>query len=315
MVTGGGISGGIPGGIPQAIPKGIPGGIHAVLYALFDADERLDRAAMRVQVDRMVAQGCDGITVLGLATEVAKLTSVERMALIDMVADDLGGRLPLSVTIAGNSVAEQAATARHAAGAGATWLILQPPMVGTYDAGVYLDFMARVAATTALPLAIQNAPQYLGRSLSPDDLAVLSARCPNLAGIKAEDAATGIAALAAAAPGLTVLGGRGGIEMTDCLRAGATGFVLAPDIAPRARRILTLWQAGDRDGAEALYAHSLPGILFTMQSLEHLICYGKRIFAAHAGLTVHDRQPALAPTASGLDLAAQWAGLLKESAT
>jgi len=291
---------------------GVPGGIHAVLYALFDAEERLDRAAMRVQVNRMVAQGCDGITVLGLATEVGKLTVPERLAVIDMVADDLAGRLPLSVTIAGNSVAEQAALARHARAAGASWLVLQPPVVGAYGAAVYLDFIARVAATTDLPVAVQNAPQYLGRSLSPDDVAALAARAPNLAAIKAEDAATGIAALAAAAPGLMILGGRGGLEMTDCLRAGATGFVLAPDIAPRARRILTLWQTGDPAGAEDLFAASAPGIMFAMQSLEHLICYGKRIFAAHAGLAVHDRQPAQAPTAFGLELAAHWAKGLAE---
>jgi 4-hydroxy-tetrahydrodipicolinate synthase len=34
-----------------------------------------------------------------------------------------------------------------------------------------------------------------------------------------------------------------------------------------------------------------------MRSLEHLICYGKRIFAARAGLEVFDRAPALRPEA------------------
>ena len=29
----------------------IPRGVHAILYALFDSDERLDRAAMRRQVE------------------------------------------------------------------------------------------------------------------------------------------------------------------------------------------------------------------------------------------------------------------------
>jgi 2-keto-3-deoxy-L-arabinonate dehydratase len=46
-----------------------------------------------------------------------------------------------------------------------------------------------------------------------------------------------------------------------------------------------------------------------MQSLEHLICYGKRIFARRAGLTVHDRAPALRPTPFGLTLVDHWAGV------
>lgn len=281
-------------------------GIHAVLYAMFDRDEAVDHAAMAAQVDYCVAQGCHGITVLGLATEVLKLTFDERVALMRTVGQALDGRLPLSVTIAGNSVAEQVALARHAADAGADWLILQPPMVGAYGADVYLDIFARVADATPLPVAIQNAPQYLGRALSAEDLKALHSRCPNLAAVKGEDAALGIRRIVdVAGDRLRILGGRGGLEMTDSLRAGCTGFVLAPDIAPVCARIFNLWQAGQTDAAEALYAHALPAATFVMQSLEHLITYGKRIFAAQAGLTVHDRAPCLTPAAFGLETAAR----------
>lgn len=287
-------------------------GIHAVLYALFDAGEVLDLAAMRAQVGHMAQAGVQGLTVLGLATEVGKLTVPERQALVAAVAEANAGRLVLSVTIAGNSVAEQQAMARFAAAAGADWLILQPPMVGSYGPQVYLDFMARVAGATDLPVAVQNAPQYLGRSLSPEDVAALQHRCPNFAAIKAEDATLGLAALREAAPGLALLGGRGGLEMTDALRLGACGLVLAPDVAPRAVRILALWQAGHREAAEALYAESLPGIVFVMQSLEHLISYGKRIYGMTHGVEIHDRAPCLAATASGLEMAARWAERLLE---
>lgn len=288
-------------------------GIHAVLYALFTPDETLDLAAMRTQVAHVTARGVHGITVLGLATEVGKLTVPEREALVAAVAEANAGRLPLSVTIAGNSVAEQVALARFAARAGADWLILQPPAAGAYPASVYLDFTARVAEAIDLPVAIQNAPQYLGRALAPADVAALQARCPNLAAIKAEDAALGLAALAEAAPGLALLGGRGGLEMTDALRLGARGFVLAPEFAPRAARIWRLWQDGDTLAAERLYAESLPAVVFAMQSLEHLITYGKRMFAAQAGLCVHDRAPCLPATAAGVELASRWAATLAET--
>ena len=88
-------------------------GVHAVLYALFDAQERVDAGAMAAQVDYCVAQGCHGITVLGLATEVLKLGFDERAAMVATVGRALDGRLPFSVTVAGNSVAEQTALAVH----------------------------------------------------------------------------------------------------------------------------------------------------------------------------------------------------------
>ena len=82
-------------------------GIHAVLYALFDAEEHLDRVAMRQQVEACVAAGVDGIVVLGLATEVAKLTEAERREVIGWAVEDIADRVPLGVTVYGNSVTEQ----------------------------------------------------------------------------------------------------------------------------------------------------------------------------------------------------------------
>lgn len=286
-------------------------GVHAVLYAMFQPDETLDHEAMSRQVEHCVAAGCHGITVLGLATEVLKLTHEERKALVTTVSRANAGRLPLSVTIAGNSVAEQVDLAGFSARTGADWLILQPPMVGNYGADVYLAFFERVARTVDLPVAIQNAPQYLGRALSGDDIAVLRNQCPNLAAVKSEDAAINVdRIIEAGGKDLAILGGRGGLEMIDNLRLGCRGFVLAPDIAPTAARIFDLWRDGDTETAERLYADALPAVNFVMQSLEHLITYGKRIFATHAQLTVHDRMPCLAPTPFGLATADRCAGQL-----
>ena len=281
-------------------------GIHAVLYALFDDDEKLDRSAMAIQMAYVRDQGVAGVTVLGLATEVGKLSFAERCQIVDWAAQDKGG-LPLSVTIAGNSVAEQTALVRVAESAGASWLILQPPIAGVYGASEYIDFFARVGAQTNLPFAIQNAPQYLGRSLSDADIAILRDRCAGFTHIKAETPAVDLAALIArAGPSFTVLNGRGGIEMTDCLRAGCAGFIVAPDVLPGVMACWRAWNTGDQAGAEIAYAGFLPAATFAMQSLEHLICYGKRIFGRRAGITIHDRSPAQRPTVEGIRLAMQW---------
>lgn len=281
-------------------------GIHAVLYALFDGNENLDRSAMADQMGYVRDQGADGVTVLGLATEVSKLSFAERCQIIDWAAQDRGG-LPLSVTIAGNSVAEQTALVRVAETAGASWLILQPPIAGSYAAGEYIDFFARVGSQTRLPFAIQNAPQYLGRSLSDADIATLRDRCAGFTHIKAETPAVDLAALIArAGQGLIVLNGRGGIEMTDCLRAGCAGFIVAPDVLPGVMACWRAWHREDVPEAELAYTEFLPAATFAMQSLEHLICYGKRIFGERAGITIHDRSPAQRPTDQGLQMARHW---------
>ncbi len=81
----------------------------------------------------------------------AKLTFAARCTLIDWVAGDVAGKVPLGVTISGQSVAEQIAMVAHAEQAGADWLILQPPAVGNYDAAEYLRFFGRVMRSTPCP--------------------------------------------------------------------------------------------------------------------------------------------------------------------
>ncbi len=291
---------------PQA-EEGVRGGVHCVLFALFGPDERLDRGAMRAQAEWVREAGADGIVVLGLATEVGKLTLAEKLDLVAWAAEDAGG-LPLSVTVAANGVAEQREVLRAAEGAGAALAILQPPLAGSYGAAEYVDHFARVGEGAAVALAVQNAPQYLGRSLSGADVAGLRARI-GLTHVKAEMAAVDLAAFVATlGGGITVLNGRGGLEMTDGLRAGCHGFVVAPDVLPGVLACHRAWARGDEAGAEAAYARLLPAATFAMQSLEHLACYGKRVWGRRAGIAVHDRAPALRPTEFGLRLAARWAG-------
>ena len=283
-----------------------PSGVHCVLFAFFGADGALDEDAMRRQIAHVRAEGADGITVLGLATEVGKLTGDEQRRLVTLAAQEAGD-LPLWVTVTGEDAAAQRAMLAHAADHGAALAILQPPS-GEGDAGALMDFFAEVGAGAPLPLAVQNAPAFLGRSLSGADMTTLRARLPALAAVKAEMPAVDLAGfVAAAGPDLPVLAGRGGLEMTDSLRAGAAGFVVAPDTLPGVRACFDAWMAGDVAGAEAAYARLLPAAVFAMQSLDHLARHGKRIFAARAGLSVHDRTPSAGPGDFALRLVARHA--------
>jgi len=286
-------------------------GIHAIAFALFDAQERLDRAAMRRQTEICLGLGVHGIAALGLATEVSKLSLAERLTVMEWVAEDVAGKAPLAFTIFGGSVAEQVEQVKAAEAARADWVILQPPMVGSFGAAEYIRFFGRVAEATSLPVAIQNAPAYMGRGLSAADIAELVRQHPNICLIKGEGAATEIRQLIEVTEGrLPVMNGRGGLELADNLRAGCVGFILAPDTIDYALHVYERFLAGDEAGAEEAYRAVLPAIVFIMQSIESLLCYGKRIFGARAGIAIHDRGPALRPSGFGLDRVAKYAATL-----
>lgn len=286
-----------------------PRGIYPMLYAFFDAQGRLDRDASRRQVEAFVKHGAHGMAVLGLATEVNKLADAERRQLLEWVAEDLGGRLPLAVTVNAATIEAQVEFARFAAALGAAWVILQPPPERNVPEDFFIRFFGAVADRVDVPVAIQNAPEYIGVGLSPEGVNTLNRNHPNFRILKGEGPVISIRRFIEQTEGrVAVFNGRGGLELTDNLRAGCAGMIPATDTFDRQARIFELLQSGQEAQAEALYREILPAVVFTMQSLETLVCYGKRIAAARMGLgEVFDRAPALLPDRFGLDCARRYA--------
>ena len=291
-----------------------PAGIWPVLYAYFDRHNQLDRDAMRVQVERTIAAGAPGIVILGLATEVQRLSRAEREQLVNWAREDIAARVPLAVTVTGDAVPAQTEFGNWAVSHGAQWLILQPPSTRVEPERFYFDFFAAVmnGLTDTAGAGIQNAPEYLGVGLSPEALAELAQQCPNFRWLKGEGAATilrtTIDCLKAAASTMPVFNGRGGQELLDNLRANCAGMIVAPDSFDHQVEIYQAF-AHDPAAAQRHYEEVLPAIVFVMQSLDALTCYGKRIAAWRMGFEVqHDR--GIAPTAFGLECARRFADSL-----
>lgn len=277
-------------------------GAYAILYAFFDADGRLDREAMRRQVEASLAAGAHGIAALGLATEVAKLSADERWAIMDWVTEDVGGRVPVAFTVFGATPEEQIKEARRAGSAGGDWIIHQPPPKDRIAGDRLGDFFAEVIGASGLPAGIQNAPAYLGIGLDAEGLADLARRAPSFRVLKGEGAAVELAEIIASLPvGLPVFNGRGGLELIDNLGAGCAGVIVAPDVIDLLSGAIDMYRGGRMEEAEMRYERALPAIVFVMQSLDTLITYGKRLTVLRAGIgPVYDRAPFLKPTSFGL---------------
>ena len=289
-------------------------GIWPILYAFFDEREELDRSLMRRQVEVCLAHAPAGMAALGLATEVSKLSTAERRQVMEWLAEDVSGACPLAITIAEPTVTGQIEMVRAAADLGVDWVILQPPPVPNLSETEYVQFFGRVAEASTLPVALQNAPGLINVALSVDGLKVLNRNHPNVCLLKGEGPAVEIAHLVEATQGVfRVFNGRGGLELPDNLRAGCAGMIPAPDCFDRQVALYEAWTEGRLEEAERMYEAIAPAIVFVMQSIPHLLCYGKRLTAARMGLapdSVLDRAPAMTPTAFGLDCVRRYAEAL-----
>nr|WP_269144681.1 dihydrodipicolinate synthase family protein [Devosia faecipullorum] len=280
-------------------------GVYPMQFAFFGPDGALDRAAMRKQVEGCIGFGVDGIALLGLGTEVNKLSTDERRKVVDWVAEDVAGRVPLCVTIAENSIHGQRDFARYAQDAGAAWIVLQPPQVRGVGEAEYIRFFSGVADAVSVPFGIQNAPEYTGIGVSNAAIVELARRHANFRVLKGEGPALLIRRAIEETEGkLAVFNGRAGLELTDNIRAGCAGMIPGSESADIQKRIFDHATSADparQAEAEALYRQLLPMVVFVIQSLENFLCYGKALAAARFGITdTTIRAPGILPTEFGL---------------
>ncbi len=231
---------------------------------------------------------------------------------MEWLAEDVAGRVPVAITVYGETPDVQIEFVRVAAAAGASWVILQPPPTRPFPERELVRFFGRVADASPIPVAIQNAPQYIGVGLGDASLVDLHRNHANVVLLKGESSALEIARTIERLDGeVAVFNGRGGLELPDCLRAGCAGMIPAPECFDVQVRIYEAMQSGEVEEAERFYRGILPLIVFTMQSIDQFLCYGKRVAARRLGLgPVFDRQPAQEPNRLGLELMERHAAAL-----
>lgn len=286
-----------------------PHGIYPMLYSFFQRDGSLDLEALRLQVRAAVAHGAHGVAVLGLASEVGKLSDQERRSFVEVVTGVAGQRIPVAATVAPGTVAQQIEFARFARSVGAQWVILQPPPERGEPESFYLEHFSRVIAALDFGVGIQNAPEYIGVGLSPPSILELVHRHRNFTVLKGEGPIVHVQRIIEATQGkLAVFNGRNGQELPDNLRAGCRGMIPSTCTFDYQVSIYNAMRSGDEAAAEAIYRTVLPAIIFNMQTLDTLLTYGKRMAALRLDLQeVFDRTPALVPTNFGLECVRRFA--------
>jgi len=280
--------------------RSVAPGIYPMLYAFFDHHGALRQDPFRMQVDTVLNSKAAGVAILGLGTEVSKLSFNERVEVLETVAHRLDGRKPLLTTVYGDTAAEQIEFSRRAIQCGASGLVLQPPSRGI-DEGRLADFFSQVIAAVDCPVGIQNAPEFLGFGLSNQSLIALANNYENFAIAKLECTAVSLEAIASQlGDNVMLFNGRCGLELPDNLRAGASGLIPGIDTVDKTSQIFGEFTGGNEERADELYAELLPVLCFIMQGIPHLLTYGKMLAAERLRIELGGRrEPAMSPTAFG----------------
>jgi 4-hydroxy-tetrahydrodipicolinate synthase len=160
----------------------ITGSLVAIITPMHE-DGRLDLGAFRKLIDWHVAEGTDGIVVVGTTGESPTVNFDEHKELIRLAVEHSRGRIPIIAGTGGNSTAEAVELTESAKHAGATACLSVVPYYNKpTQEGLYRHFR-KIAETVDLPMILYNVP---GRTVADlhNDTVLRLAQVPGIIGIK-----------------------------------------------------------------------------------------------------------------------------------
>jgi 4-hydroxy-tetrahydrodipicolinate synthase len=160
----------------------ITGSIVAIVTPM-NEDGSLDYPRLRALIDFHVAEGTDGIVIVGTTGESPTVNVDEHCELIRVAAEHAAGRIPVIAGAGANSTGEAIELARFAQKAGAVaHLSVVPYYNKPTQEGLYRHFRA-IAEAVELPLILYNVPGRTVADLS-NDTTLRLAQISNIIGIK-----------------------------------------------------------------------------------------------------------------------------------
>ncbi|MGH2407169.1 MAG: dihydrodipicolinate synthase family protein [Candidatus Limnocylindrales bacterium] len=247
-------------------------GVWNIVPTPFADDGQLDEASIGTLVDFVAARGVDGMTILGVLGEAARVSDAERERIIATTIEAAAGRLPVCVGVTHAATDRAVAYARDAQARGAHSVMLAPPaLTRPNDAALRRHYFA-VAEAVDLPIVVQDHPASSAAWMSVEFLASLAAESTHCRVFKLEEEPSPpkIRRLLAANPDLVVLGGLGGLMLYEELRAGAAGTMTGFGYPEILVDIVRRFGAGDLTGAREAFYRACPLIRFENQPLLNL---------------------------------------------
>jgi 4-hydroxy-tetrahydrodipicolinate synthase len=229
-------------------------GSMVALVTPMNADDSINETSLRQLVDYHIEQQTDAIIAVGTTGEAATLTHDEHCEVIQIVVEQVAGRIPVIAGTGSNSTAEAIDYTRYAQQAGASGCLLVTPYYNKpTQEGLYLHYK-KIAEAVDIPQLLYNVPGRTACDLLPETVKRL-AQIDNIVGIKEavgeQERINEL--LKIATDQFVILSGDDATAMELILRGGKGTISVTANVAPQAMHAMCQQAlAGDRAGAAAI---------------------------------------------------------------
>ncbi|CBJ38392.1 dihydrodipicolinate synthase [Ralstonia solanacearum CMR15] len=236
----------------------ISGSLVAIVTPMHE-DGSLDFPSLRSLIDWHIAEGTDGIVIVGTSGESPTVSVDEHRELIRVAVEQVNKRIPVIAGTGGNSTTEAVELTAYAKSVGADASLQVVPYYNKpTQEGMYLHFR-KVAESVDLPVILYNVPGRTVADMSVDTMLRL-AQVPGVMGVKE---ATGnidrAAQLIKAAPAsFKIYSGDDPTAVALMLLGGHGNISVTANVAPRAmHELCAAAMRGDVETARRIHMQLL----------------------------------------------------------
>ncbi|MCS0494480.1 dihydrodipicolinate synthase family protein [Ancylobacter sp. MQZ15Z-1] len=247
-------------------------GLFPIAPTPFTPSGAVDFASVDRLVERYLAAGATGVTVLGIMGEAPKLEPDEALAITARFIDGFGD-LPVVVGVSAPGFAAMRALARAAMERGAAGVMIAPPPALRTDDQITGYYRQAVEAIgTDIPFVIQDYPLTLTVQMTPQVIRRIVEENPSCVMLKHEDwpglekisALRGFQKDGSLRP-LSILTGNGGLFLDFEMERGANGAMTGYAFPEMLADVVRLQKEGLREEAHNLFDAHLPLLRYEQQ--------------------------------------------------
>jgi 4-hydroxy-tetrahydrodipicolinate synthase len=162
------------------------GSVLTAMVTPFDADGRVDEAAIVRLINHLLEHGCDGLVVCGTTGEAATMDDEEHLGVIELVIAEVRANHPGATVLAGvgsNDTRHAIKLTERATALRPDALLSVNPYYNRPSPRGIIRHYEEVNRATDLPILLYNIPQRTGSDL-PNDLLAELAQLDHVVGVK-----------------------------------------------------------------------------------------------------------------------------------
>lgn len=232
-------------------------GVYPVIQTPLDEHDQIDEVVFEAEINWLIKSGVKGL-VLAMVSEVMRFSAAERRNQWQIVLRILDGRLPLIVSVGGESTAIAIQLAKAAESDGASALMATPPASFPATSSEIYSYYTAIIESVQIPLIVQDASNYMGQPLELELYGKLLEKYGNTRvqfKPEAKPVKERMAALQEIAGGKAkVYEGQSGLDLLDTHPLGLVGTMPGAEICWAIVAIWDALEAKDLVGASAIHA-------------------------------------------------------------